>query len=187
MSILHATVMKLGDTFFTFVLQIADFAELNRLRRTSLGTSGNQSGFLAVVAERALKGAPVGRIPLYDSKRARDDAIRTTIADVRLNVDSTKLRTDNRARRTCFQAPGIFAMLAYVRRKTPGIQVTRIPPHPGFGSMLHKFHVPPRGVPERSGVIVGKAAPIEPVLLDPVPFLASHLAGLATNAESRVS
>jgi hypothetical protein len=187
MSIIHPTVMKLRDTFFTFVLQMADFTELNRLGRTSLGTSWNQSSFLAIVAERALKGAPVGRIPLYDSKRARDDAIRTTITDVRLDVDSTKLCTDNRARRTCFQAPGIFAMLAYVRRKTPGIQLTRIPPHPGFGSMLNKFHVPPRGVPDRTGVVVGKAAPMEPILLDPVPFLASHLAGLAANAESRVS
>src|SRR6516162_1974691 len=53
--------------------------------------------------------------------------------------------------------------------------------------MLYEFHVPPGGVPKRTGVVVRISSPVEAVIGDAIPFLAGHLAGLAAYAHRRVS
>src|SRR2546430_17023642 len=69
--------------------------EFHRPGCERLGTGGNQSPFLPVIAEGALEGAPIIAILINYSKRTRHHAIPAAVADIRLNVNSAKLGAHN--------------------------------------------------------------------------------------------
>src|ERR1700730_9192110 len=97
-------------------MQIVQGSEDDGFGRTGLGTSRSETNDLAVVAERALKGASGPRQGLRpavdDAERTAHDAISSTIADVVLHIDGIHLRSEDGAGGTRLQAAGVFAVLA---------------------------------------------------------------------------
>src|SRR5438067_11105925 len=87
--------VQLRNALARFIAENFDLPEFYRLGWTRLGTGGNQSHFLPVIAEGALEGAPVIAILINYSKRAGHHAISAAIADIRLNVNSAKLGAHN--------------------------------------------------------------------------------------------
>ena len=61
-----------------------------------------------------------------------------------------------------------------------------VAPEPGNRRLLDELDVPPRGGADRTCVVVREPAPVEAVFRNAVPFLASHFAGFAPNAQGRV-
>ena len=94
-----------------------------------------------------------------------------------------QFRTNDCARRTCLQAPGVLAMLANVRRERPRVQFRRIAAESRLGRLLDKLHVPPRLRADCASVVVGEAAPIQSVFGDVVPLFARDFASFAADAE----
>src|ERR1700760_4733295 len=67
-----STGVKLFHPLLRNFFQFADLAELDRLGRASLRTSGNQVVFLAVVAQRAFMRPAIVMIPGNHPERAPD-------------------------------------------------------------------------------------------------------------------
>lgn len=89
-----------------------------------------------------------------------NDAESATVANVRLNENATKFRADDRSGRARFQAACIFTMLADIGGKSPGELAAGIASQTGHGILFDKLYVAPRGGADRSGVVIGVAAPV---------------------------
>src|SRR5439155_20415161 len=107
--------------------QIIKPAEHDRFGRTNLRARWDEAAFLAIVTESAFECAAGVRqrlrAAIYDTKRARHDAVAATVAHVVLHKHGTDLSAHNRSGRTCFEATGFFAMLANVGEKNPAKRV----------------------------------------------------------------
>ena len=55
------------------------------------------------------------------AKRAGNDTVATTVADILLHIDRVKLCADNRASRACFLAGCIGTVLAHVAAHQPAV------------------------------------------------------------------
>src|SRR5580704_17300242 len=79
--------LQFDDAIFCALLQLIIGPELNRLRWTSRGAGGHQSGLLTVVAEGTFESAPIIEIFINHSKRTRHDAIATAVTNIGLFKD----------------------------------------------------------------------------------------------------
>ena len=122
------------------------------------------------------------RATIYHAERARDDAIPASIANIRLDIHAAKFRAHDGACRTRFEAAGIRAMFANVRGKSPGENFRGIAAEARDRSIFDKLYVPPGGVPERAGVVVGQREEVEAIRGHLIPFLARHFARFAADA-----
>ena len=130
-----------------------------------------------------------------------------------LDHDGAVLGAEQRARGAHVQAPGVGAVLAHVRLHEPaevgglagvgGVtgqgrrRHTQVDGrtrrrrdgrarHPRGHLLLDKGDVPPRGRPQRPGVVVTHPRQLDAVLGDEVPLLARHLAGLTPDTHGSV-
>src|SRR5262249_25465806 len=114
--VVHSLGVQIFNATPCFHAQFLKGPELDRLGRTRVSTGRGKSRFLTVIAEGALEGTAIFFIALNYTERARDHAVRASVANVGLHVDRAELCTHNRASRTSFQASGILAVLADIRR-----------------------------------------------------------------------
>src|SRR5260370_37980889 len=139
-----SSVLELLHAILAALLELFQIAELNGLCWACLGARRNQSRFLPVIEECALKSATVLRALVNHSKRTRDDTISATIAHIRLDKHGTPFRAHNRAGRTRFKAPGIGAMLTDIGKENPAEGIFRIRGlRPGNFALLQKKNMPP--------------------------------------------
>src|SRR5205807_3807330 len=179
-----AALLQLLDPRFGTLAQIIDFSKLNRLGGTRLRACRHQPRRLAVIAEGALEGEPLGGPPIDHSKRTGYNAVATPVAHIRLYVNRPYLRTDDCAGRARFQTSRVCAVLTDVGQKLPAkwfVSTGQLRAH--WLLLLEKEHVPPRGGSQSVCVVVRLTVPFETVIGNLVPLLASHFAGFATDAD----
>jgi hypothetical protein len=103
-----------------------------------------------------------------------------------LYVDAAELGARDCARGTGLKAAGDFAVLADIGGELPRELAVGVAAEAGSGFLLDELDVPPGGVADRAGVVVGEAGPVHAIGFNAVPFLAGDLAGFAADAESGV-
>src|SRR5438270_4938432 len=103
--------------------QIFKLPKFDGLRWARLGARRLQSCALSIIAESALECAAIVFIFFHHTKWTTHNAVRAAVANIRLNVDSSKLHPHDRARGASFKTAGYFAMLANVRREAPRRQL----------------------------------------------------------------
>ena len=107
--------------------QIIEPAEHDRFGRTNLRARGHEAAFLAIVTESAFECAAGVRqrlrAAIYDTKRARHDAVAATVANIVLHKDRVDFGAHDRASGTSFEATGFLAMLANIGEKNPAKRV----------------------------------------------------------------
>src|SRR5205823_3959858 len=189
--VIDPALTKLRDPRGCLRPQLPNLSKLDRLRRTRSSARRREARLLAVVTKRALERAAILRTPIDDSEGTRYDAVAAAVADVRLHVNAAELRADDRSRGAGFEAAGVRAVLAHVRREVPPECVAAI----AGGAVdrcrdtrraLDELHVPPRRVSERDGVVVREAGEVVAIARYLVPLLARDLACLASDAQRGV-
>jgi hypothetical protein len=185
--VVHSTCVQRSDPIVRARPQVVDVAEENRSGRTRRRARRLQAHLLPVVTERALERAAIVGPSIDDAERAPDHAVAAAVADVGLHVDVAELGADDRSRWTRFEAAGILAVLTHVGREAPRHLVAGIAADAERGGHLDELDVPPGRVAEVHRVVVGMAAPVEAIRRHLIPFLAGDLAGLAADAERRIS
>ena len=200
--------VQLLDTVLRANPQLIEVPELDRLRRARLGTRRGHPLTEPVIAQRAFLGdADIGRgartfAPLDHAERTRRDAVSAPVAHVVLNDDGSELGAHERPGRADVEACRMRAVLAHIGRHQPAD--SRLAPvvlaragsnHRERGEsgcahvapgLLDEGDVAPRARAQRAGVVVRHAEHLQTVLGNAVPFLASHLARLAADADGAV-
>src|SRR3954471_24074978 len=212
LSSIPALGLELLESLFSPCPQLVDLPELDRVGRARLRAGGLVPAFEPVVAERAfpdpavlllpedrqvqgrLLGRPRRQLTLVeDAERTGWDAVAAAVADVLLHHDRPVLGAEERSGRADVEAGRMRAVLADVGAHQPAKSVvgTRIDPRlvaveAQRRALLDEGDVAPRVRSQLGGVVVGLAAPEQPVLRNQIPFLAGDLAGLAADADRRV-
>src|SRR5579872_2001845 len=183
MNVCESSISKFVHALLRALPKIVNFAELDRFGGTGGGARGLQPFFLTVIAEGTFECSSLVGIPFDDAERTGHYAVCASIAYIRLNEDTAKFGSHNRAGRTRFQAACVLAVFANIGGESPRESFRRISPLPGNNAAFHKLHVAPRGMPEFARVVVGESLPVETVTRKLIPFFAGNFASLASNAK----
>ena len=111
--------MQLGDPARGDLHQLLVGAELDRVGRAGLRAGRLQPVLEAVVAERALAGAPVLGVAVDHAERTRRHAVAAAVADVRLQHHRLMLGADQRTGRAGVETARVGAVLADVGHEHP--------------------------------------------------------------------
>ena len=110
--------------------QIIEPPEHDRFSRTNFGTRRCEAALLSVVAEGAFEcAAGFGQrlwAPVNHAKRARDDAIPATVANVVLHEHRTDFGANDCAGGTCFETTSFLAVLANIGEENPAKRIFSI-------------------------------------------------------------
>ena len=114
-----AAPVQLGDAALRHVHELVVGPELDRVGRARLRARGLEAVLHPVVAERALRGAPVDLVAVHDAEGARRDAVPAAVADVGLQDHGVELGPDQRAGRARVEAARVGAVLTDIGRHQP--------------------------------------------------------------------
>ena len=165
------------------VAQIANLAELDRLRRTRLGAGRLHASLKTVVTECAFLRGPRGRIDFDHAKRAGRNTIAAAVAGIGLNDDRVEFGPGDRAGGADFETRRLDAVLAHVAHQEPA------PVLPVLSELLDEFDVAPVDSVKLARVVVAVAAQsVQPAVSagELIPLFAGHFAGFAADADRRV-
>src|SRR4051812_16945093 len=186
LSSIPALGLELLESLFSPCPQLVDLPELDRVGRARLRAGGLVPAFEPVVAERAfpdpavlllpedrqvqgrLLGRPRRQLTLVeDAERTGWDAVAAALADVLLHHDRPLLGAGERSGRADVEAGRMRAVLADVGAHQPAKSVvgTRlVAVEAQRRALLDEGDVAPRVRSQLGGVVVGLAAPEQPVL-----------------------
>ena len=110
--------------------QIIEPPEHDRFSGTNFCTRRCEAALLSVVAEGAFESAAgIGQrlwAPINHAKRARDDAISATVANIVLHEHRADFGANDCARGTCFETTSFLAVLANIGEENPAKRVLSI-------------------------------------------------------------
>jgi hypothetical protein len=133
--------LRVGVTVFSQLLhtlrraraQIIEPPEYDRFSRTNLGARRRKAALLAIITKRAFEcAAGVGQrlwAPVNHAKRARDNAIPATVANIILHEHRADFGANDRSGGTRFETTSFFAMLADIRKKDPAKRIFSVATH----------------------------------------------------------
>src|SRR5579884_781594 len=117
------SLLQLIEAFLCAGAQLVQRAEQDRFGRADLRARGNEAALLAIVTERAFEcAAGIGQrfgSAIDYAKRARDDAVSAAVADIVLHKHGADFCAYDRAGGARFEAAGLFAMFANIRKENP--------------------------------------------------------------------
>src|SRR6266545_2917741 len=156
---------------------------LDGLGRARRGAGRHQPVTDPVVAQRALPRPPVALTLVDDAVRARRNAVPATVADVLLHHDRAKLGAKQRPGRADVQARRVGTVLADIGHHEPAHVAGLL----AIGArLLYEGDMAPGVRAQPTGVVVGHAEQVQPVVGYAVPLLARDLARLAADADAGV-
>src|SRR5579884_462561 len=116
-------LLQLVEAFLCARAQLVQRAEQDRFSRAHLRACGNEAALLPIVAERAFESAAgIGQrfgSAIDYAKRAGDDAVSAAVTDIVLHQHGADLCAHDRAGGARFEAAGLFAMFANIRKENP--------------------------------------------------------------------